>query len=779
MSNFKQKSFSNRYFIIIITVITAIFFGSYAVFNSQMNNNSALLIGLLAIVFLILALMTVFWIKYKLYFESGNDLDKNGKIPPYKMLLLCIYFSSFYTISMLILINWYNNLFTNSSYFSYLLFLLISLNNIILLIQFNSVFKQLERPNAYIFKFLNKKIGDLSNDFETTFTLKTLSITIVFIIPFALTYFISKNIIVSYIFISLSINILIGSYWIGYGLYKQLIWIWGFQSDIHDNSTKRQKITLRTLYNNFKYKEGKSVSWGFIFLIFSTILLLTLIVKGILVNSSFPENFMVPIFILYLLVLYSISLNITGKRTRSQPWYSVFFTMYSFSIPFSFLLSYFYVFNQSNVNFTNILPSSIVFKEIMLILLIISILLAFSVNNRYLSIGLWKNHYEATQTLNRVDISNENPSIIQLNLLQKIGNLMEDRETIQKLIATYKEILEGENTKTKNEFFFNIYVFINNQLSLDTDDETYELLFNLANILLDVSPSYSGKLFDSNLQLLKEGNSVVKNGSLNILGHILQYDPQKDYAEKIFIEIEKIYQTNDEKLKRLILDALIYFIRNFSEYASRIKKLITAKLEYETFGIATIIFSLLDEIYQLDHDKNISELAKNTLKTLDSPAKLGAVNFFRNNLPSDQKEKDNIVKILLDNLKDIDNAMGIRTNVIYTINDLIKEDKNQNSLLSEIKQYISDFDPDVKSAVIQSFTEQYILRNANFSDVTEVFERGMEEHDYIVRLVVIQSIKSIKDQNQTIDKDFRKILEKASHDESKVIQDEVKEIINN
>ena len=399
-------------------------------------------------------------------------------------------------------------------------------------------------------------------------------------------------------------------------------------------------------------------------------------------------------------------------------------------------------------------------------------------NNRYLKIEIWKNHYETIQLLTQLTMSSENPSIIQLNLLQKIGILMEDRETILKLITVYQGILDSENSRLKSEFRSNIYNFINSQLSVNADDELYEMLFNLANILLDNEPKFTEKLFETNLELFSTGNSVVKNGSLNVLGQILQINPKIQYAEKNINQNQRNYFTNDEKLKRLILDALMFFVMNFSSYLTKIKELIASKLDYETFGIATNIFTVLTEIYHIDQDREIYLLAKNSLKSLDSPAKLGALNFLRKNFPTNQEESDIIIKILLDNLEDIDNAIGVRTNTIYTINDIIKLDSSKSYLLSNIKQYIDDLDPDVKSAVIQSFTEQFILRKASFADLIDIFSRAMEEHDYIVRLVVLQSIKSIIIQEKIRDKNFMAILEKAQYDESQIIQDTAREIMN-
>ena len=520
------------------------------------------------------------------------------------------------------------------------------------------------------------------------------------------------------------------------------------------------------------------ILFGFIFLIVSIIFLVTLIFKSIFPIVKFPHWYIVGFLLFYLVCLYSIIVNITGKRSESQPWYSIFFTIYSYSIPFFIIYIAYYVLNQPHYD---ILANSVTVesfeKLLFIVIMFLAILLIFSTNNRYLRFGIWKNHYESNQILSNLKITTNNPSIIQLNLLQKIGNSMNDRDTIFKLIMTFQEIIDEEGEYIKPEFITGLFNFVNNQLEIESDNETYDLLFELANTLLDTKPAYADRFFASALNLFKTGNSVIKNGSLNILGHILQINPERKYIEQIYNELEKNFYSTDDNLKRLTLDALMYFTSNFPDYNSKIKTLITTKLEYETFGIATNIFSILDNIFQTKKDESIYSLAQETLVSLDSPAKLGAVNFLRKNFPIEQNKRDMFIKLFIQNLKDIDNAIGVRTNIVYTINDIITNSKNEDYLLAEIKPYIADFDPDVKSAVIQTFADQYILRNAHFEDVEEVFEKGMSEHDYVVRLVVLQSIKSIKQQEDTIDTIFIKILEKARLDESQVIQDEAQEIL--
>ena len=276
------------------------------------------------------------------------------------VVLSSLYLSCFFILTILFLFNWYSSLTSLSNILDYILVVFLTLNNIILLIQFNWVFKQLERPNAYVFKFLSKPIENFSNNYETSFSLKVLFFIVIFIIPFILFYFTSKDIIESYVLSSAAINTLVGGYWIGYGLYKQLLWIWGFQSNVADADNKKQKgLSIRNIIKDFKYKEGHNTFWGFGFLIFSFILVLGVFIKTILFVKGFNNSLFIFIIIIYIIFLYGLTFNITGKRSLSQPWYSILFTMYSFSAPFYFAFSIFYVFKENNMTIiTSLLPYS-------------------------------------------------------------------------------------------------------------------------------------------------------------------------------------------------------------------------------------------------------------------------------------------------------------------------------------------------------------------------------------------------------------------------------------
>lgn len=779
MSSMTDNPSLNKYLISIITVLSIILIAIHIFLENQSQQSYEIIFSSILVSFFILTGMNIYWIKERLTFKSENILRNTGSLSKFKQVISGIYFASFFTLSIFTLFTWYDITNTFANVFSYIVIIFITFNNIIILLHFNSAFSQSERPNAYLFQFLNKKIKSLSNNFETTFTIKIILLIGIFLLPFGVLLFLTRNIVTSYLLLSLIIGIPLGGYWIGYGLYKHFIWIWGFQTNTTMNDkSSGQHLTVLDVIRNFKYREGKFVTFGFIFLLFSFILIILLLIKIIFLGLTIPKTTLTIMLLVYVLCLYGIITNITGNRSQSQPWYSILFSMFSYSIPFYIVYSLYYSLSSTHIEYlSNLALNPTVTKNFFSIFIVITIIIAFIVNNTFLRTGIWKNSYESTQLLSVLKIDPKDPSIIKLTLLQKLGNSMEDRDTILKLIVTYQNLLESDQQQMKDDFIVGIYNFINYQLSFDTDDETYDLLFNLTNLLLDEKPNLASNLFEKNLELLKNGNSVVKNGSLNVLGHILQISPENLNIDKLYVVIEQIYSTPDEKLKRLTLDALIYFAQNFPEYASRIKKLVLPRLEYETFGIATIIFSLLDAIYQETDDESIYSLAKSTLESLDSPAKLGAINFFRANIPEDQKELEEWIKLFLKNLKDVDNALGVRTNTLYAINDLLKQNISKNSLLSEIKQYMNDSDPDVKSAIIQTFTDQYLLKNAQLNEVMEIFEQGIVEHDYVVRLVVLRSIKLIKQQEKNLAEPLIKILKKASSDESQTIQDEVETIL--
>ncbi len=779
MSNTTEDSFSNKYFISAVILLSITLVALQALLNDQLNQPENILIIILLLSFIIIAGLNVYWIKGKLTFESDNVLRNTGSLPKVYLLVSGIYFASFFILTVLVPFTWYNQSNSQAAIANAIMIFFITINNLIIIFHFNAAFSQTERPNAYLFQFLNRKINKITNNYQTSFSIKLIFIFVIFILPFVILFIITKDMVTSYFILSILIGAILGGYWLGYGLYKHFIWIWGFQPGPNNSTTgKKQRLTITDILKHFKYREGKFVTFGFGFLLFSIVLIISLVFKVILPNLEIPVSLLIFVLLVYVICLYGIIINITGKRTQSQPWYSLFFTMFSYSIPFYIIFSLYYSLSAIHLEIlTNSVLQIIPTKDLFGILLIITIIVALSINNTYLRVGIWRNNYESTQLLSVLKIDPKNPSVIKLTLLQKIGNSMEDRETILKLIVTYQDLLESNQEHLKDEFIAGLYNFINYQLSFDSDDETYELLFNLANLLLDQHPNWAGTLFEKNLELLKSGNSVVKNGSLNVLGHILQINQDKVYVSKIYDEIEKIYSTNDEKLKRLILDALLYISNNYPEYAYRIKDLISPRLEYETFGISTLIFSVLDEVYQATNDEEIYITAKKVLKSLDSPAKLGAINFLRNNFPKDQEELKECIDIFLQNLKDIDNAIGVRTNIIYAINDLIKINPSKSTLLAELNQYMDDSDPDVRSAIIQTYSEQYILQNAQIEDVTQIFSHGMKANDYVVRLVVLQSLKSIKNETNKLEGKLKTILEKALVDESQIIQDEAKTLL--
>lgn len=782
MSRFKSISNFNQLNIIVLFIVSTFLLVLNSFFINDIEANIEILLLILLIIFLSIMVVSFFWLKNKLFFKSENLLNDTGKVPLWNLLLASFYFSSFLILSYIVIFNWTSIL--SDSFGSNIILItfgiFLTLNNVIMVLHLNDIFKPQNRPNGYIFKYLNKKIAILSNNFDTVFTLKVIIFIICIFLPLLVTYLLTNDVISAYFISSIILNSLAGSYWLGYGLYKYFAWIWGAQISTRQKS---QRNLVKTNYidfiKNLRFREGQSVFFGFLYTLFNILLLFLIVGKAI--NSSFTisSELLITFLVIYLFISYVIILPVTGERTPSQPWYGISFSMFSYTIPFSNVNLAAFLFSSS-INLTLVFPTSTInqVKILLALVFFIAIIILFITNNKYLTAYMWKDPYESNQLLSKLKISLDKPSTIQLNLLQKLSNTLEDQDTIIKLATSYQILLDTPESKNQEDLIKSIVNFILTQISFSEEEEVLDLLFNLTHNLLDKYPKEASNFFDEYFKLLEKNNSFIKNGALNVLGQILQITENDSFIEQTYSKLESLYSSPDEKLKRLTLDAFLFFVRNNPEYLSKIKSFITQKLEYETFGIATIIFNLLSEIYLQDNDNSIYVLAKNVLTSLDSPAKLGVINFLKSNMPQEESEQKEFLELFMKNLKDIDNAIGVRTNIVYAINELVKGDKEKSYLLPELKFLISDDDPDVKSALIQSYTEQFLIQNIEFSLLRKIFELGIKEQDYIVRLIVIQSIKRIKESNNQLFTDFKPIVESALTDESQVILEEATNLLN-
>ena len=562
-------------------------------------------------------------------------------------------------------------------------------------------------------------------------------------------------------------------YWIGYGLYKYFVWVWGadyISSDYNDEFTSKTK-KFSNLFD-LKSNENRSIIFGFVFILFTLFLYILgisqYIISKLIINVSIIQFFLV----FYSISLYTIDLNLIGKRSGSQPWYSNTFFLYSFSIPFFFITVFQVLFTKThNDLIQNFISNTNNLKILFILIIFFSFVILIKTNNNYLIRNLWKDPYESNQLISSFNLLMQNPSINQLALLQKISIALDDKDTLTKIIAIYKGIIESSTSFVNERQINGILNFIRNQLELSTDDEISELLFELTHSLLDQFPEYAKNLYSINLNLFKNGNLFIKNNSLNELCHILQLDANHEFAKNLYEELKNNFATSDEKLKRLILDALLFFIQNFNEFNNNIQNFIVDRLEYEALGIATIMYYLLEQIFKITGDPFIVDLTKSKLESLDSPAKIGAITFLRQNFPQDENTKNFLINLLLKNLNDIDNAIGVRSIIIYTLNELLMQGSIEESVLHKMKLFIDDFDPDVKTAIVQSYSDQYLINKSNFKDLEEIFESAISDSDYIVRLVVLQSIQKV----DSVEKDFKKklknILEEASTDESQAVKD--------
>lgn len=775
------RTISNRIVVSIIFILAVLCFTLASLFNTLFTTNIDLFKLFMVVLFLILVIIIFIWLYDKLNYKNDDEGENTKELSFIIMLIPSIYFAVFLIFIFSVLLDW-TSLFVSvigNDMTQYLFLFFLTLNNFIILIHFNDVFKQQKRPNAYIFKFFNHRIATLSNNYETVFTLKVFGFVVFFLLPALLLNFILSNLFLTYLLESLAITTLVGSYWLGYGLYKNFVWIWGVPGIVSGQEAVSSKIPIYNLLRNLRKKEGQSVLFGFIFTLYSIVMFLLSVIFAIDKSLLIFPNVFTLLVLFYAVMLYIIILPVIGTRTETQPWFSISFIMFIFSLPYYVAFCFEYVITTNNANlFINFDLNSTLVSPLLILLLFISIVILFKVSNKYLTVSMWKDPYEANQLLVTLKESLKNPTSIQLNLLQKLSNSMDDNDTIIKIIASYELLLKSEKQKKNNEFLNGLVNFILNQILISQEDKTLTLLFDLTHNLLDEHPKYTENLFESYFNLIKSGDSFVKKETFNVIGHIIQLNAKKTFVDKIFNELFNLYASPDEKLKRQILDSLPFFINNYPEYREQTKIFLKSKLELETFGLSTIIFSVLTDIYHWDSDDSIFDLAENILESFNSPAKLGAVNFLKTNFPVQENYKKIFINLFMNNLKDIDNAIGVRTNIIYAINELITKDKSNTYLLDDLKFLLYDSDPDVKSALIQTYTDQFLLDNLQVSEILEVFDKGLNEQDYIVRLVVIRSIKAIKDKKTEYYNNLDKIVKKAQKDDSQIIKEEINKLLN-
>jgi hypothetical protein len=760
---------SNNLFLTGILTITSVFL--IVIYNISSNSdsfNSSFMDIIFALTFLVVVFLSFLWMKKKSSFESDDMLRVNGSLPLIKTILSSLCFVTFFMISLLFLfdLSLYRDFF---QFGKEIFILLITLSNILLLYHLHLAFERPKRPNAYIFKFFTKKITKITNNYETTFTIKVMTIIGIFVLPFSLISFLTQNLLLSYIAASIINNTILGGYWIGYGLYKYFLFIWGFQQE--------KKGSLIDIIMNFFSFNGLSVFFAFFFIIQSILLALLIIVHFLFPEILLQSNTISIAIFVFIISLYAVILNIIGDRTQKQPWYSSVFSIYVFTIPLNFVFILQYMLQSSETSlFFNIFEFSHVLTYLLLFTYVSSLFIIFSVNNKYLSINLWKDPYETNQLLAKLKISLENPSNTQLILLQKLGTTLKDRDIVLQVITTYKAILSSNKNTPKAQLLYSLQNFVLNQFDEKNDDEIFNLLIELVHDLLDIRPDYSEIFYKKALNLLQTGYSHIKKESLNLLGHIIQINPKIQYIDEIYNEIEEFYAYGDEKFKRFSLDALKYIITNFTFDLKRVKKFLTEIIEFESFGISTVIYDLFEEIYSKDKEPSIFSLTKKTLQSLDSTAKLGAIKFLRKHMPSDVTEQKEFLNLLMNNLKDIDNAIGVRTNIIYTLGELIKKKEANKDLLIQLQSFTDDFDPDVKTAIIQTYTDHYLLNNLNLNELKPVFLKGIQEKDYIIKLVTLQSIKKLSETENLILSNFKSIIDLGLNDESQIIKDEAQKL---
>ena len=103
------------------------------------------------------------------------------------------------------------------------------------------------------------------------------------------------------------------------------------------------------------------------------------------------------------------------------------------------------------------------------------------------------------------------------------------------------------------------------------------------------------------------------------------------------------------------------------------------------------------------------------------------------------------------NLKDDENALGVRTNILYTLGDIIPDIPQLSSLLPDLAYLMDDSDPDVRTALIQITCDLFPYKDFIPSEIFQSYiDAGTKDEDYLVRLVMLQSVHKLLKTNPLV-----------------------------
>jgi hypothetical protein len=385
-----------------------------------------------------------------------------------------------------------------------------------------------------------------------------------------------------------------------------------------------------------------------------------------------------------------------------------------------------------------------------------------------LKYAIWNDKFEGNQLLTEINLSLHDPKIIHLNLLAKLGLSQSDPSVILKLLFMYSNLLNQKKVRT--EFLETMHFFLLHHIENVSEWRIHAVVFDLINQFLEYEPKFYKEYYNKAEILVKHKDEFVRQASLNLLGHILHID--SSYADSIFPIIIDVYSNSSDELKKHHIEPLKYYARNFPEYRNKLYNFVEENIEKEFFGVSTELMSIIEELAQTNKDyfqKSI-DLSKKILQKPDSNGGLGAVRILVNNFPDNPKDGVPILKIMTEYLKN--GLPEVKFHIVYSLGTILTQIPELTSILQDVDFAFFDDDPNVRSALIQTVTDLYPHGNIPEEALLSYLQNGINDYDYVVRLLSIQRINSLLDQVPSLLKNLPIYLEKALKDSNSDVFEE-------
>ena len=707
---------------------------------------------------LIVSVLSFIWITNKLKINiKTNFIKEINSNKKYYFISILLSSLNFFFVSNFILFPIINDPILKENLLnSYLIISLLFLFALLMDLYLLSSSKDLDK--LYLNNFLKNKMNtmDPNKDNISKNFLALLGIFILF--PLILLFIYFQRIDYSIFVLLSSLTIIFIGYWIGYGLYRSYRWVQGYDSTI--NMSLIQQFDLKILLSLLSSIISS-------LLVFFSVVLFFFIYFGIL---ALDYSISVILFIILFYVYSSQILKIANIKINNNKKYSFHLNISIFSlIPLVTPIIIIMFSETSNIN--NVIELTDVFgmiKLLFLILFVISILITYFTYRQQLNHSMWTDRYEAGQLLSEINLALKKPKIIHLNLLAKLGLAQKDPMIIMKLLTIYQNLLSNKNLTP--ELLDTMHTFLLYEIEYANEWNVHAIAFDLVNQLLEYENKFYKDYYNIAKKISNHNNELVRQVNLNLLGHLLHID--RTLADEIFPIAIEVYNNSSDELKKNNIEPLKYYANNFPEYREKLFTFVIERIEKEYFGVSTELMGIIDVIAESDktYFDRVMKLCEKILTEPDSNAGLGAVRILVNNFPNNPKEGIRILKIMIEYLKI--GLPEVKHHVIYNLGTIIKRIPALTAILEDIDFAIYDEDPNVRSALIQTISELFPLGNLPEEVLSTYLQNGINDYDYVVRLVTIQQINNLVETTPYILKQLPVYLEKSLKDSNSDVFEE-------